>query len=126
MPKLLPAKKKLPRLPKEEKRLCLPQPGFHFWPFLALVLIPVLFVLLYAIYPWFTISGKVINIVIQALMIIFLIVLVFLIFVFLKFLYDLIKPYPQEIKKDKNLLTMTLLFLLSLMMVSTVIQLLQP
>lgn len=126
MSKFLPIKRKMTSLPKEEKKLYLPQPGFHFWPFLLMVILPVLFVLLYAIYPWFVISHKTTNIIVQGLMIVFLIVLVFMIFAFLKFLYDLIKPHPKEVEKDKNIITITLLFLLSLVMVSTVIQLLQP
>jgi len=126
MPKFLPARKKLLRLPKEEKKLYLSPPGFHFWPFLAMVLLPVMLVLLYAIYPWFTLSDQTVSVIIQTLMIIFLILLVFFIFVFLKYLYDLIKPYPHEVGKDKNLIIITLLFLLSVMLISTVIYLLEP
>jgi len=126
MAKPLPDSGKIASLPKEEKRLLLPQPPFHFWSFVALIFLPVIFVALYALNPWFTISGQAADVIIKILVVIFLIALAFLIITFVKLVYDVVKSRPEALRGDKNSITITLLLLLSLMLLSTVVQLLQP
>jgi hypothetical protein len=121
MPTLSTAPKPMPSLPREEKKILLPRPRKHFWIFLALVTLPIILVIVYAVNPFFTFSEGSVRGIIRFAMGIFLVVLIFLIVAFAKFFIDIWKRDYTSGERDKNIIVLTLLFLLSLMLFSTTI-----
>lgn len=120
--KISPAKPPV-SLPAEKKRLLLPEPGKNIWWLLTLASLPVLFVLVYALYPWFTVSHAAASTVVKIAVVVFLLGLVVLIFSLLKLIYDLIKRRSGQPAKSGNILTLTLLLVISLLFFSTIVQL---
>jgi len=61
MPKLLKKTKQQASPPKEKATTYLPRPGSNIGPLALLALLPIIFILIYALSPWFTISSSVVN-----------------------------------------------------------------
>lgn len=123
MAPLIASGKKQESLPKEEVVRLLPQPHRQAGSFIILALLPVIFLFLYIVYPWFTISNKTVNSIIRVAMVIFAAATLYLICFLIKFLYDMVRHNLAGAERDRNKMGPVLLFLFSLMILSTIIDL---
>ncbi|MFH1207712.1 MAG: hypothetical protein V1668_03845 [Patescibacteria group bacterium] len=113
-------------LPPVEPHFLLPAPKPHTAILLAVALLPVLVVLLYALYPWFSLSSVASrNLVLEATFL-FLVGLVILAIYIAKLFYDLLMKKLDAAEKDKHVISLMMLFSLSIIIFSAVLYLIQP
>jgi hypothetical protein len=118
MPKLIKTSKPMAALPEEKKQLLLSGPRLHIWIFLAIIWIPLAAVIFYASNSHFSISAGAVRGIIVFIMLTFLAALLALLIAFVKFFIDYWKAHFEAARKDKNIIILTLLYLLSLMLFS--------
>ncbi|MBU0597818.1 hypothetical protein KKF61_02360 [Patescibacteria group bacterium] len=126
MAKLLTGKKKLKSLPKEKPKLLLPKPQVNIVPAALLILIPIVLLVVYIFFPWFALSDTAVSIIILIITLIFIIGLLTLMYMMVKFMLDISKDRQEAIKRDKKVLAVILLFLLSVAFISATAYLIQP
>jgi uncharacterized membrane protein (UPF0136 family) len=122
MPKLIKASKPTAALPEGKKQLLLPEPKQHLWIFLAIIWVPLGVVIFYALNSQFSISAGAVHGIVFFIMLTFLAALMALVIAFVKFFIDFWKARIDSARRDKNIIILTLLYLLSLLMFASVFQ----
>jgi hypothetical protein len=116
-PKQAPAKS----LPPEEKKLLLPPPARHLWIFICLAVLALAFVASYAIHPWFVMSAGAVRAITTVVMAVFLLGLIFLFITMIKLFVDMWRSNMAAAERDKHLVTIALVLLLSIVIFSSTI-----
>ncbi|MFA6553712.1 MAG: hypothetical protein WCT27_04760 [Patescibacteria group bacterium] len=113
-------------LPPAEPHFLLPAPKRHTIILCIVALLPVLVVLLYALYPWFSLSGVASrNLVLEATFL-FIIGLAVLAVYIAKLFYDLLMRKTEAVEKDKHIIGLMIFFSFTIMFFSAVLFLIQP
>ncbi len=121
MPKLLPKKKQLINLPKEKEKKYLPKPEANIGLLVLLALLPIIFILIYALSPWFTISSSVVNGIIIGVMGLFLLSVIYLMVATVQFMFYSAHNEIGKLLRVENHIKLTLLMSLSLMFLPVLI-----
>ncbi len=113
-------------LPLAVPHYLLPAPKPHTALLSAVAALPILVVLLYAVYPWFSLSHTASrNLVLEATFL-FLVGLVVLATYIAKLFYDLLMRKTEAVDRDKHMIGLMTFFSFSIMIFSVVLYLIQP
>jgi len=131
MPKK-PAPKVLPKIVPQNKLTPLdssalvPTQSVRPVAFITIVFIPIIFVLVYALHPWFTLSsGATRDIIVGAALVFMLVMGVLLVYV-VKLIVDLLLKRQAALDQDKRAVSLLGLFLFSVLFFTTLLFLIQP
>jgi len=123
--KLLPKKKQSMKLPKEKETKFLPKPESNIGLLVLIALLPIIFVLVYALSPWFTMSSSVVNGIVIGVIGLFLLGVIYLMVMTIQFLFYSTHNKIQRLTRVENHIKLTLLILLSLMFLSVLIHIIR-
>lgn len=121
MPKLLQQKKQPASLPKEKEKKYLPKPESNIGPLALLSLLPIIFILIYALNPWFTMSSRLVSGIIVAIIGVFILGVIYLMIVMVQFMFHSAHNNIGKLPRVENHIKLTLLMLLSLMFLPVLI-----
>jgi len=126
MPKLLKPKEQTPALPRQPQRRLLPAPHVSLMPSLLFIILPVIFVTIYALWPWFTISDSAVRTITWLVMILFLAGTIALFVMLWRLFFLLMRRRHEHVIRALGPLLLVLVFVLTILFFSVLILIVQP
>ena len=108
-------------LPKEKEKKYLPKPESNIGSLALLALLPIIFILIYALNPWFIMSSSVVNGIIVGVVGLFLLGVIYLMVITVQFMFHSAHNNIGKLPQVENHIKLTLLMLLSLMFLPVLI-----
>lgn len=113
-------------LPPAASRLLLPAPHPHMFVLMALACLPIVLVVLFAVFPQIDLSGAVSRGLVFAASALFVAGMVALCVFIAKLFYDLLMNRSDKIDHDKHVIGVLMLFTVSVLIFSVTLYYLQP
>jgi hypothetical protein len=113
----------MPILPPAEKQLFLPKPTRHVWAFVTVAVMAIAVVASYAIHPWFSISTGATRVIMTIVMIVFLLGLIGLFVALARLFIDIWRSHTDALERDKHMIVVLLVLLLSIVIFSSTVYL---
>jgi len=118
--------KVVPALPLATPRLLLPAPHPHTAVLLVIAVLPIVLVVLFAAYPWFTLSNAVTRTLILETSFVYLVGLIALAVYIVKLFYDLLMKKTGDIEHDKHIIGLLILFAFCILVFTSILYFIEP
>ncbi len=113
-------------LPKRERLLLLSSPHVGSWPAYLLIAVPVVFVLVYALWPWFTISDSAVTAIVIIATTLFCVAVLTLLYLLIRVFVGLLRARYDIAQRYIGPLFLVLVLVLGIVFFSVVIMIVQP
>ena len=113
-------------LPKRERPKLLPAPHVAPWPAYLLIAVPVVFVLAYALWPWFTISDSAVTAIVIIATALFCLAVLALLYLLVRVFVSLLRAQYDTAQRYIGPLFLVLVLVLGIVFFSVVIMIVQP